>query len=397
MNIQRRFQELTDRIRSGSSGCQEIDEEKIWGTHGPVIWHAGRASLSPTFYPVYRWQDLYSYSLLALILAKGRLRLNPRAVAAADRPGFLYLAGHDTIDLDIVRLGGPHTVGFEIQEVDEYARRIADALRGDAAAAEERHPGYTNVVLCGGKDSLNLLLLPWKNPVTAFSAEPNFELVREFARRNDLPINVQRLEDPQDAQVQDEEALVAACRADLAHWRWGGHLRRIAQDHGHKAIFWKGQVADLYTTPKWKAFVVPPRKREVVPRKIYKKLSPILPMPVHRMVGRRLQPRVVQATWDRCAVLQGCHMGFLRELTGCLFLSAYHGPRMMEVWSQADLASVAQVDMRDQVALELHGRKVMYPERNPAPPVSAFRAGLGRPGRFLGLLERLHFPFDRAV
>ncbi len=101
-----------------------------------------------------------------------------------------------------------------------------------------------------------------------------------------------------------------------------------------------------------------------------------------------VQPAAIQATWDRAAQLQGSHLGFILELTDCLVLSAYHGPAMMNVWQQADLASVAQKDMRHLVGRLLKGSEVKYPSANPAPPPSAFRKGLTRPEQFIKRLRQ---------
>lgn len=371
----------------------------MWDCHdGTLVWRARRFSGEPHFYPVYRLGDHYAFSLLALIVWKvlqgGRLELNPEALATARRRGFILFEGERALDRQIVRCGARHDCGYAIRTVDDYAERIATALREDTAALEARNPGKTNLILCGGKDSLNLLLLPWKQPTKAASAEPNYPFVVEFVRRNHLAIEVIRLEDLHDAEHLRREALEACMRVDMRYWRWGAHLVRLAAEHGGQLVFWKGQLCDVYTTDKWKTYHHPPRKIEEQARKVYKHLP--LPFAVRREVGRRLQPRVIQATWDRGGLLQGCHMGFIRALTGALALSAYHGPRMIEVWSQADLGSVAQKDMRNRVGRLLAGREVVYPPENPAPGPSVFRTGLSSPNHFLALLREDDLPYAGA-
>ena len=39
----------------------------------------------------------------------------------------------------------------------------------DIERAQAAHPEVTHVVLCGGKDSLNMLLLPWRRPRSLLS------------------------------------------------------------------------------------------------------------------------------------------------------------------------------------------------------------------------------------
>ncbi|MCC7071234.1 MAG: hypothetical protein IT383_07925 [Deltaproteobacteria bacterium] len=395
--MQGTLKDLTAKVLSHVRECDEISEATLWDHHdGTLVWRAKRFTGTPHFYTVYRWRDYYSYSLLALILLKveqgGVLELNPAAIDEAKAPGFMVYAGERSLDLDIWQIGGPHRCGYEITKVDDYASRIATALCEDTAALEGKNPGTTNVVLCGGKDSLNLLLLPWKQPLKALSASPNYPLVREFVARNKLPIEVLELGDPFDDQHLRREVLECCARTDLVHWRWGADLVRVARQHDGNVVFWKGQLADLYTTNKWKAFHHPPNLFEEYARKVYKRLP--APFLVRREVGRLLQPRVVQATWSRCAHLQGCHMAFIRALADALVLSAYHGPRMLAVWSSADLGSVAQKDMRHLIGRRLLGREVWYPSENPAPPPSTIRSGLSHPARFLDLVRSEGLPLS---
>ena len=184
------LRQLATDIEHRTSECETLSEAAMWDCHdGTLVWRAQRFTGKPHFYPVYRLGDHYAFSLLALIVWKvlkgGRLELNPDALAAARRPGFMLYDGERALDSQIVRVGAPHGCGYTIRTVDDYADRIATALRQDTAALEARNPDKTNLILCGGKDSLNLLLLPWKQPTKAVSAEPNYPLVAEFVRRND--------------------------------------------------------------------------------------------------------------------------------------------------------------------------------------------------------------------
>lgn len=379
---------LRDRIDAHSAECDELTESDIWANHGVSIWSTNRFVGQPNFYPVYRCGDFYSHSVLALIIKKGVLNLNQSVAQAAARKGFFFLPGQATIDRDVSRIGGAHPSGSEIQDVDEYASRIANALISDVSAVEKKNPDKSNLVLCGGKDSLNLLLLPWQNDFIAVSADPNYELVRKFVEENGLRCDVIRLRDYVDENILRHEIMECCCRADLAHWRWGPHLKSIAEEFGGKMIYWKGQVGDLYMSEKWKTFMHPIRQPEEFLRKVYKRLEGPIPYFINRAIGRALQPAVIQATWDRCAALQGCHMGFIREITDSLVLSAYHGPEMIKVWSETDLGSVAQRDIRHLVGRILLGRDIAYPKENPAPEISQFRAGMSDPDKFIRALTK---------
>lgn len=379
---------LFDRVEARTVTCDTLNETDMVLRHGPVIWQANAFVGDPHFYPVYRYEDMYSHSLLALILKKRCLVLNESVLALATEPGFNCVMADQVLDREITRLGRPHDCGYTITDVSVYAQRIVEALKEDIATVELANPGYTNVILCGGSDSLNLLLLPWKNETIAISAEPNFEHVKQFVERNALNIRVLKLEDELDAEELNDEILEGCCRVDLSHWRWGAALRRLARDMDKKLVYWKGQAGDLYMSTTWMAYMHPIQPAERLLRRVYRKTSGHMPFVMARSIGRALQPSVVQASWNRTASFQGSHMGFIREIADCLTVSAYHGPAVMKVWEQADLASVAQQDMRPMVGSLLLGRDVVYPAKNPGPTPSQIRQGLSSPVRFLDLLKQ---------
>jgi len=383
-----KIKNIKKRINEHTKVCESISEEDMWTTHGTLIWESEEFVGTPHFYPVYKWKNFYSYSLLALIVKKGDLNLNLEAVRYINQPDFLILPASLNIDKDIERIGAPHKSGSAIQDIDEYAERLADALISDTRKIEEKNKGYINYILCGGKDSLNLLLLPWNEKTVALSAEPNYGLVKRFVVENNLDIEVCLLEDKQDSEELNDEVLECCCRANMENWRWGMHLREISQENNGKVIFWKGQMCDVYTTDKWKVYMHPIKPIHMFLRKVFKKLEPIIPFPLKRAIGRKLQLGVIEALWERAAVMQGGHLGFIREIADCLVLSAYHGSEVMEVWEEVDLGSVAQLDMRDRIGEILLKRPVHYPIANPAPGASIMRKGLGHPDNFVSRLKK---------
>ena len=265
---------------------------------------------------------------------------------------------------------------------------MADALISDIHKIEEKNKGFINYVLCGGKDSLNLLLLPWCNKTIALSAEPNYSYVKQFVMDNNLNIEVRLLEDKQDPQELNDEVLECCCRINMENWRWGEHLREISYENKGNLVYWKGQMCDVYTTDKWKVYMHPIKPIQMFIRKVFKKLEPTMPFFLKRAIGRKLQSGVIEALWERAAVMQGGHLGFIREIADCLVLSAYHGPEVMKVWQEADLASVAQRDMRDRIGEILLKRPVIYPTANPAPGASIMRSGLNHPDNFVSMLKK---------
>ena len=376
MDVAAWVERFTARARDPAVLDRPLTEEDVWGAHGPLLWRAPGFVGEPCFYPVYRWRDLYSHSPLALILAKGDFSPNPAAIEAAQAPIFDYVPATVPIDPALERLGGPHAVRGGLDTVPAFVEAFVEAIKRDIARVEDRHPGHTNVVLCGGKDSLNLLLLPWKNPVLVASAQPNTDLVRQFVERNALPFEVVELGDPYDDDLRFVETALGLGRANLEHWRWGGALRAIAGQLEHRLIFWKGQVGDAYTTPKWRKLADRPGKAEKFARSAYTRALPYVPPAVDRLAGKALQPRFAEVAWRRCAALQGSHMDFIRELTGALPLSAFHGPTVRDVLERAVLPPLTRRDIRFDIGERLFGKPVWYPGQNPAPPPSVQRHGL---------------------
>ncbi len=382
--------EYIDKLREKLSDTRHtaiLNEDMVWQVHEPLIWQADHFEGRPSFYNVYRYKDYYSYSLLALILLKGRIIINQHAVDKTNSEGFSNHDGNYTIDIEIEKIGAPHTCRFDITDANDYCSLVAKAMVTDMELIEAKNPGKTNIVMCGGRDSMNLLLLPWKNPIVVLSAEPNFQLVCEFVKNNKLNIEVRKLEDSYDEQALQDEVVEACCRAGLSHWRWGVDLRNVAREYGHKAIIWKGQLGDVYLNENWKDFITPFVEPQRTVRRTYKKFSHLLPQLLHRAVGHRFQPVVINRIWEVCSSLQGGHMCFLRSLTDMLVLSGYHGPNMRALISTVDLGEVCQDDLRPAVGKLLAGRDVYYPDNNPWPKTSSFREGLHKPENFINLLR----------
>lgn len=377
MNYISKLKEKIDTVQSVS----ELTETMMWECHDTTIWRSDKFVGLPSFYPIYRWNNYYSYSVLALILKKGNLFVNREVTETKVELGVIL--DNLTIDKDIKRIGQAHNFDYSIKQKDDYCSQIVQALIEDTKYIEDINLGHTNIIMCGGKDSLNLLLLPWENPVVAISADPNYELVREFVANNCLNVKVIRLEDKYDETGLNNEILEACCRADLCHWRWGIHLKQIVAEYNHKTIIWKGQLGDVYMSPAWKTYLYPTKQPQNFFCKVYKKISPFLFDFLNEKIGKIIQPHVIRTSWDKSANLQGCHVGFIRALCDCLVLSAYHGAKVTSVFSKANLSSVAQEDIRSEVGELILGKKVVYPKENPGPKISSFRIDKNLPEIFI--------------
>lgn len=346
-----------------------LDEQTMWSTHGPLVFQANSFAGDVNFYPVYQWEDFYSFSYLALLVKKGTLNLRQNlALQGRETP----LRPDELPDLDIRRIGGVRKFTKAISDPDEYCRLLSKAMIDDVRAVEKRNPDARHFVLCGGKDSLNILLLPWATKPTAVSANPNFPLVRKFVDDNDLDIDVIELKDSVDAELRDWEIAEAACQVDLQHWRWTPHLRQIVQEQDSSAIFWKGQLADVTLTNFWRGYTHLQSKSVSLALRVHKRLMSKFPnatSPLDPMVIKHLE----ESFWYRGAVAQGSHVGFLRSICDALFLSAYHGPAVSDVMFAADLPKVTGRDLRVDMGEIICGKNVIYPAENPAPGPSVGR------------------------
>jgi hypothetical protein len=302
------------------------------------------------------------------------------------RSDWLYISGKATIDRDVRRVGGPLQIAFDIGDSNEYVQLLADAMVRDAAAIEEAHPGFTNIVMCGGKDSLNLLLLPWKNPVVAASAAPNHALVKAFVKENGLKFETILLEDD-DCSLIDLEILVNCCMRNLEHARWGPQLLRLSEAQGGRVIFWKGQLGG-YMKPSWRTYYPHERARLFG---LINRFGAFKRLFERTGLAQRL---FFMTLWYRGAMWQGTHMSFIRLLTGSLVLSGYHGPAVKEVVSRVDLSRAVNEDIRPRIGKILHGAEVVYPAENPGPPSSKIRRGISGPEPFLRALKTLDIAID---
>ncbi len=369
--------------------------EVFWQVHDAYIVKAAQVILPPFFYPIYQWQDLYSFSPLPLLLKKGHL-----AIGSLGEGYLRHTKGDATppgmfIDPDIRRVGGPPALTRQHREPQVFVEMMAKAMQADIDEVERRNPGTTNVILCGGKDSLNLLLLAWKNPTIVYSAAPNFQLVRQFVIDNRLNLEVRELLDHTDSTLRSREIIEAFGMVNLANWRWAGHLRQIAQTLDYQAVFWKGQFADAVLTDYWRSYTSGFSKPRRTLKKVYKKIARLLPAIVTAIPDHITLLDFRRSIWERGAVMQGAHMGALRSITNCLFVSAYHGPRTSQTWLAADLPMLTQIDLRPAIGRILAGREVTYPGENPAPPLSASRQNLRSVDALVGACEDFGIPVRR--
>ncbi|WP_152000274.1 MULTISPECIES: hypothetical protein [unclassified Imperialibacter] len=347
----------------------KLELDSLWGSEDNFIWKASQVVGLPSFYPIYQYRDFFTTNPLPLILMKGHLLVNKRFLAKYSPDG-RYYSGSDTIDKEIVRVGAPMSPGFVIQSKEVFIARICEAITEDIKKIESLHPSHNHVLLCGGKDSLNMLLFPWSKPVVVASAPPNYELVRNFIEENKITCVKEMicLSDTS-SRFEDMEILANVCRNSLEHCRWINDLQLLAERYP-RSVFWKGQLGDTFLTPSWKKY----RHQKV---NFLDKLKP----------DHWKQKDFFNSLWLRGAMWQGAHMSQLRLLTGKLFLSFYHGANMTSLLQQVDLSSCVMADIRTEIGNFASGKEVVYPELNPSPGILKRTEGISSPERFLSLIE----------
>lgn len=337
-----------------------LDLSTIWPTNDVDVFRSDRVVGLDYYYPVYRWENYFSYSPFKLLMLKGYFKPNPDFDNFLEHGRMVYYPPTTQfIDSEIKKVGGPiKKLKPTIKEEAHFSKEIITALKEDIEILEKRHPEANFCILTGGKDSLNLLLLPWKNPVYALSSQPNYQLVKTFCEINELNIPVVELggEETDTKAMLDRDILFGCCRMGLGDMRWNQCLCDIKFDskfNGKELILIIGALADAFTTSyhlKWKCFW---QETPWFKKGLLKDLFP---------------ENYYKTAWLRGAQWQGVCQGIMRESTGILNYSGYQGPSITNLLAKTDLRKAVTRDMRHLIGDSLLGRSVIYPSINPSPP-----------------------------
>jgi len=332
---------------------------------------------APHFAPLYKYNDMYDTSLINLIKAKGYINFNKEVEYFINNDKWLYLPSNYLIDNEIERIKPDFNLTNKISSYDEFMVTLKEAIIKDIKKAENDFKGYLNVIMCGGKDSLNLLLLPWENPVLVVSAMPNYLLVKQFIKDNGLNYKVIELIDKK--PDINKEILINCCRLNLhMSCAWHKHLEEIATENDKKVIFWVGQLGDLLLVkPGWinKTNTYPFLGCGFNYYKFYNTITKnIDTQRIRESVKFRIGNHLIDTKkiffkllWKKYAHLQGVHMGIINEHTGAPVLSGYHGKNCWNVFTNTDYERVITRDLRSDFGRFLFNKTVIYPETNPSP------------------------------
>lgn len=346
---------------------------------------------SPHFAPLYRFEDVEDTSLWNIIKKKGYLKVNKQLNRFVSEPGWSSCPPGYLIDEEIKRVKPTLVLTNEINDLETFLEKISFAMVKDALEAEKQFPGYTNVIMCGGKDSLNLLLIPWKNPVLVVSASPNFQLVKQFITDNDLKWDIIELFDKK--TDLENEILINCCRLNIQHSVWGGHLKEIAINHNRKVIFWLGQNGDFLLTSKWRVNInlYPLAKYGY---SYYKAFDTVFSYKNRLRFKYRIGNFFINqkkcffnGQWERAAHSIGVYMTFLNEIVNAPVLSGYHGKECMKVFQSTNYPKVIKTDVREMIGEKLLKKPVIYPAINPSPRPYNYRKNISDIKTFLTLAE----------
>ena len=363
-----------------------INQYDLWYRPDVNIIQAQQFLGSPKFYPVYRYENFYSWSLLELIRYVGCVDLNKEAMNFNCNDGFSYLPATLLPVNRITRIGGPLSISAKRYRTEkDFVSTMAIAMAKDIEIVESRLKDYTNVILTGGKDSLNMLLLPWRNPVIVASAAPNAVLVQEFINRNNLPHQFVELRNDDDNSLLKEEMLSNCGRINIQHMRWQRQCRDLGYSLDGKALFWGGSLGDSFMTTKWRT--IQEIRLAVEQRQLSARIKRFIELKFYKAFPLKLQQRYFNVVWNRMAMWQAVSKAIHREVTGCLSLSGYHGDNVLQCLSDTVLADCVNTDVRVLIGAAIAGRPVEYPAENPSPPMSNRPSGISDLQRWVNVMR----------
>ncbi len=340
---------------------KHLDLSDLWYFNESDIVEAKSISGFESFYPLYRWKSFYSYSPLKLIKLKGEIKYSSKILKYLNN-GLVenFLPPEVFIDKEIKRIGKPIELNSKIiQNEIDFIKRFSEALIKDIKYLEFIHPDSTFIILTGGKDSLNLLLLPWKAKIVAVSQEPNYSLVVKFCLENKLNIEVLKLdgEEVDNLDIISKDVLFGCCRIGLADVRWSQSILNIKKhlnvNQENKVVVVSGALADSFTTPLF-----------------FKYKSKWQTSYISRLVNRvsSVRFKFFNTLWIKGAQWQGVFHGVIRESTNTPNYSAYHGRNVIKVLSETDFEKSVKTDIRADIGRFIYGKDIVYPSSNPSPP-----------------------------
>ncbi|MGH9893919.1 MAG: hypothetical protein ACREA0_18430, partial [bacterium] len=277
----------------------------------------------------------------------------------------------ETVRRDGSRQGGsldPNTY-LSVERIPEVAAR---AIQRTISDIEDRFPDHAHVVLTGGKDSQLVHLARKRRPQRwyAFSAEPNYPVVRQWLEDNRIEvadcIRHDNVTDESSAELA-RKILCGDLYAGPFHLRWIVALDRIARRLGGNVIFWSGTAADAVIS--W-----------------------------HHDFKGRGRAHFLRQHLTRVATFQGTYHQTVKNYTGCPILSPYHSETFWRdvVLALDDTVLNDRTDFRYAIGELLSGRSVRWPSSNPGPSPYAYGKRVDVIGTYRRMIEASREDFSRT-
>lgn len=208
---------------------------------------------------------------------------------------------------------------------------------------EKKYPDHKHIVSVGGKDSQIMLLTEKINPENwyVFSAEPNYPLVKEWIKNNDIFVKEifghPNTFEEENIEVFKAKNICSDLYVGYRHFRWKPAMRRISERFNQKCIFWSGTSGGA----------------------IFSHYPPF----------HYSRKRFFKAHQIRSAFYQGTAHNATKNFLGCSRLSPYHSE---EIWRELIQHIDPKIfkrgmDLRPAIGEKLLGRPVKWQDRNPGP------------------------------
>lgn len=232
---------------------------------------------------------------------------------------------------------------FKVNSKNELINKSIYYLKKFVNKIEKDFPSYNHIVMTGGKDSQIILLIPKLNNDRwhIFSAEPNYQLVKQWIEVNRIKINNNFIHNNLNEESHEDfkgKILCGDLYSDPRHIRWMPTLKKIANKFDNKCIFWIGTAADA----------------------IYKYYSPF------HAYGKRNFFKVHRI---RVASWQGNYHQIFKNFVGSPLLSPYHSEEIWrELYQHLDPSIIRKnTDLRVEIGEKLFGSSIKWLDKNPGP------------------------------
>lgn len=237
---------------------------------------------------------------------------------------------------------------FTIRDKDYIVDKTVYFLQNFIHDIEKKFPQHSHIIFTGGKDSQIICLVPKLNKEKwhIFSAEPNFPLVREWLKENNIHVNTLFTHNNiNEESVEDfkKKVICGDLYTDPRHNKWLPTVKKIAEKFNYKCIFWSGTQT------------MPPAHFYIGGR--------------HGRNFKRHPLKFFNDHFNMTSPWQGNTHQIFKNFIGCLLISPYHSREIWEeLYQHYNPSAVKEgMDLRFEIGERLFGKPVKWVKENPAP------------------------------